>query len=115
MPIKRSTDQKSVTLAEFYERARDSDDAVASEIGKAMLEWIAAIDQQFPNRLIWGVTSLYRLQLHHVEHYTSDIYTSIIATKGEYHIEFNNQEKQKTIINSLSKAMAILEEILENT
>ncbi len=78
MPIISGSDQKNKSLKEFY----SSDHQQTLEIGAKMLSLINLIDAKFIDTKIFGLTSLYKLNLLSKDSYNSPHYVSI-ATDGQ--------------------------------
>lgn len=107
MPIKRSISQSQQSLIEFYKEAVDSNELVTMDIGKTMLRIIQRIDNYFVFNQIWGLTSLYHLQLLTGSDASSEAPISFIGNDGSYKLatqyipelndyqvnqEFNNED-----------------------
>ena len=88
MAIRRESSQRSNTLVGFYQEAAASDEKGTSGIGTAMLEFLQAFDERFPDRQVWGLTSHYRLWLLAEDDWRSPWFVSVIGFLGEYWVEY---------------------------
>ena len=86
MPIKRSSDQKSISLEEFYIDLSDSSLQPYTVIGQHMLQFVQLINETFKNTLIWGLTSHARLVLQNKDDWSSEWFVIIsnIGTNDFY-------------------------------
>jgi len=57
MPIKRSSDQKEISLEAFYTELIDTSTNHYALIGKRMLEMVKLINETFQETELWGLTS----------------------------------------------------------
>lgn len=109
MPLKRNTDQKSQTLIQFYEEAKNTDIHTSGNTGELMINWIKEIDSEFKTTEIWGLTSHYRLILQNKNDYTSPNYVVLIAGHGEYHLEYlipeSSQPWENTYVKGATKSL----------
>jgi len=89
MPIIRITDQERQTLQEFYEELSVTSTNSYVDVGNRMLPILKLIDEMFPNRIIYGLTSVARLVLLAEDNWQSD-WLVIIASNGmpEYSLEY---------------------------
>jgi hypothetical protein len=92
MPIIRCSDQNNQTLGQFYS---DSDDQQTREIGAAMLSIIKLLDTKFKETTIFGLTSLYRLNLLANDTYKSPWYVSFITDGKNFYIDYLVPESQQ--------------------
>lgn len=90
MQLTRCQDQKRKTLEEFY----TSTDPVCQEGCKAMLDLIARLRALPDERLVYGLTSLYRLCLLAEDTWKSPWFVIISALdKRNYHVEYLMPER----------------------
>ena len=89
MPIKRSSDQQSKTLTEFYNDLSATSTNNYAIVGKEMLHLVQLIDQTFEDTLLWGLTSHARLVIQNTDDWKAPWYIIIsnIGTK-EYYFEY---------------------------
>ncbi|MCH2195295.1 hypothetical protein [Kordia sp.] len=114
MSLKRNTDQKSKTLIQFYDEAKNSDNQFSSNLGELMINWIKEIDSEFKTTEIWGLTSHYHLILQNENDYTSPNYVVLIAGHDEYHLEYLIPESSQPWENAYVKgATKSLEEAMK--
>jgi len=94
MPIIRCSDQKGQSLEEFYSEKRTHKDSL--EIANVMLSIIDLLNREFSNTTIFGLTSIYHLNLLAHNSYQTDWYVSIIALdERNYHIEYLMPENKR--------------------
>lgn len=85
MPIIRCSDQKHATLEQFY---TDGDDKQTLAMGAKMLSLIKLSDTKFKDTTIFGLTSLYRLNLLATDTYKSPWFVCV-ATDGQiFYIDY---------------------------
>ena len=63
MHLTRCKDQKHATLEEFYGEVAASDEPVTRKGGEVMLDWIARLRALPDAKIVYGLTSHYRLCL----------------------------------------------------
>jgi hypothetical protein len=89
MQLTRCTDQKLVTLEEFYTRTIESDEPVSREGGRTMLNLIKRLQSLSDPRRVWGLTSHYRLCLLAEDNGQSPQFVTVIASdSSNYYIEY---------------------------
>lgn len=81
MPLIRCSDQCSQTLEEFYTERSVSD--ADRPIGSSILEIIRRMNETFKETTIYGLTSLYHLELLSQDTYKSPWYVSIISSGAD--------------------------------
>jgi hypothetical protein len=90
MPLKRISEQRSLTIEGYYsEIANETNPASIPERGKAMLTLIELLNTEFPNNIIWALTSVDRLVLLNNDKSSSQWFVRI-ACLGftEFYIEY---------------------------
>lgn len=90
MPIKRSSDQKAITLEAFYrELSRISTVPRLIDAGGKMIALLKLIDELFLETQLWGLTSHDRLVIQAEDNWKADWYV-IISSIGldEYYFEY---------------------------
>ena len=84
MPIISGSDQKNKSLTQFY----SSDHEQTREMGAKMLSLINLIDTKFIETKIFGLTSLYKLNLLSQDSYKSAHYVSIVTDGKIFRIDY---------------------------
>ena len=89
MPIKRSSDQKSMTLEEFYIDMSKKSTNFHAEAAKNMLVFVGVVNEIFKETVIWGLTSHDRLVIQNTDDWKSNwfVIVSSIGTK-DYYFEY---------------------------
>jgi hypothetical protein len=107
MPIKRSSDQKSMTLEEFYLEFTEKSNNSYTDVGKKMLEMIEMINDTFKDTLLWGLTSHARLVIQAEDNWRADWYV-IISNIGtdEYYFEYLLPDEEKPWPNATVRGEA---------
>ena len=117
MPITRNKDQKSQSLIEFYQEAKDIGDEFSANYGELMLTWINEINSQFKTTEIWGLTSHYRLILQNENDWTSPAFVVLIASYDEYHLEYlipeDDQPWENACVKGATKSIDTAMEMLK--
>ena len=116
MPIERNTDQRSKSLIDFYEEAKNSSNQFSANSGELMIRWINEINFHFKTTEIWGLTSHFHLILQNQNDYSSESYVILTAGYDEYHLEYLVPEEiqpwssayVKGATKSLDEAMKML-------
>jgi len=86
MPICRASAQMPESLVEFYEEfARSRDDA---HVGAAMLAFLRAFDERFPDRQVWGLTSIYHLWLLAQDDWRSSWLVSVLGDDSGFRVQY---------------------------
>lgn len=95
MPIIRSSAQKSITLEEFYkELTSENATVVENEIGKAMLEFISMVNETFKNSTLFGLTSLYSIEIQTTDNW-EDVWFVKVYSIGDKKIQFEYKMSEK--------------------
>ena len=107
MPIKRNSDQKSMTLEEFYVDLSTTSTNSYVNIGKEMLLFVELINQTFTETLLWGLTSHERLVIQNADNWKVDwfVIVSNIGTK-EYYFEYLLPENKQPWTNATVRGEA---------
>lgn len=92
MPIIRCSDQKHATLGQFY---TDGDDQQTLDMGARMLSLINLLDTKFKNTTIFGLTSLYRLNLLASDTYKSPWYVCFATDGRIFYIDYLVPESEQ--------------------
>lgn len=89
MPIKRNSDQKRLTLEQFYIELSETSTNSYVDVGKRMIQLIKMINETFKETELWGLTSHARLVIQSEDDWTSKWYV-IIASIGtdDYYFEY---------------------------
>jgi hypothetical protein len=89
MQLERCSDQKTRSLDAFYGEISRSDHQVSAEIGRTMIELIAALRSNPDPRQAWGLTSHYSLSLRSKDTYTSPSFVIVsVLNQKNYFIEY---------------------------
>jgi hypothetical protein len=94
MPITRNSDQKRLSLEEFYLGMADQPTNYSLEGGlldasQQMLGLLAGINTLFPQTQLWGLTSLARLVVQNADDWTSPWYIVIsVQAPGRFHFRY---------------------------
>lgn len=102
MPITRCSDQKSQTLATFYNEWAEDKNPISSEIGKSMLLIIDFINDTFSETIIYGLTSHTNLLLLAKDSYQTPWFVVVIANGKEFHIEYKTESSENVIIKKVT-------------
>ncbi len=107
MPIKRSSDQKSMTLEEFYLEFSEKSSNSYVDVGKKMLQMVELINNTFKDTLLWGLTSHARLVIQAEDNWGADWYV-IISNIGteEYYFEYLLPDEEKPWPNATVRGEA---------
>jgi len=102
MPIKRSSDQKKITLEQFYEDLSKNSPEHYKEVDNKMLEFIQVINETFKETQLWGLISHSRLVIQSKDTWKSKWFL-IIGNTGtsEYYFEYfvdNNHDWHEYIV-----------------
>lgn len=89
MPIIRSSQQKRLSLEEFYAEMVETSTNAYTDIGNKMLDLLKVINDIFKDTLIHGLTSHARLILQNADDWEADCYV-VISSDGmnEYRFEY---------------------------
>ena len=123
MPIRRCSDQNRCSLREFYLEFKISKDMQSQKLGEAMLEWIDAIDKEFKEIQIWGLTSITHLVLLSKDDWQSRWHVRLISNGDEYIIEYlmpndlapSPRAYVKGKCNSLEEGMGMVKVAIERS
>lgn len=86
MPIHRSSEQRPITLQEFYSENEMGSDYTF--VGEQMLTFLQAIDELFPYTQLFGLTSHYRLVIKKEDRSASEWYIIVAALANEFYFEY---------------------------
>jgi hypothetical protein len=85
MPLIRCSDQRRETLTQFYTAG---DDEQVLKAGAAMLSIIDLLNAKFIETKLYGLTSLYSLNLLPEDTYKSPWYVSFTTDGTRFHIDY---------------------------
>src|SRR6266496_2038522 len=90
MPLKRISEQSSLSIEEYYlEIATQKDPASIPERGKAMLALIQLLNAAIQKNIIWSLTSIDRLILLTEDKSSSQWFVKIASLRfDEFYIEY---------------------------
>lgn len=82
MPFHRATCQSRATLRERYEREAMGHDPHMAEAARLMIQLIERLETAFPDRPVWGLTSLHNLKLLATDDWRTPWFVSIALPIG---------------------------------
>lgn len=88
MPIKRSSDQPSMTLEEFYIDLSETSTNHYKDVGLEMLRFVQLINGMFKETLIYGLISHARLVLQNVDDWKFPWYVIVSNLGSDYYFEY---------------------------
>lgn len=104
MSIRRESSQTSASLEGFYEELLESEHD--SQIGTAMLAFLRAFDERFPDRQVWGLTSHYQLWLLACDDWRSPWLVSVIGNASEFSVEYRMPSDEAPWADALVRGSA---------
>jgi len=107
MPIKRCTEQKSITLEAFYNELLEISNGAYPLICKRMLIFLEIINELFHETILWAHTSHARLVLHKIDDLTSSHFVTISnAGTAEYYFEYLIPKRNRPWENAMVRGEA---------
>lgn len=88
MPVVRCSDQRNMTLEEFYNDLAENSTGAFAAAGKHMLTLLAQINEMFKQTTLWGLTSHSNLILLPEDNWDSGWLVAIGNFVDEYSIEY---------------------------
>ena len=107
MPIKKSSDQRKITLEEFYIELSETSTNQSVDVGKKMHEFVKMINETFKETKLWGLTSHERLVIQSKDSSKSKWYV-IISNIGtdDYYFEYLMPENKQPWLNAMIRGQA---------
>ena len=107
MPLKRSSDQPSRTLQEFYTELRENKDSYENKIGEAALAFIELVNQTFIQTEIWVWTSHYSLVLSDKDDWEAGWFVGVdCAALHEYRLRYQIPEQRSPWPDAMVEGVA---------
>jgi len=89
MPIKRCSEQKNITLEDFYKELIEESNGAYPMICERMIAFLQMVNKLFQKTTLWTHTSHARLVLHNNDSITSNDFVIISnASLEEYYFEY---------------------------
>lgn len=109
MPIIRCSEQKRLTLEEFYKEFIPDKTKTFADVGSPMLKILELINDTFIDTIIYGLTSHSTLLLLNKDSSLSSWYVALNGLDDEYYIEYqmtlDKQPWQNAIVKGGTKSL----------